>query len=101
MVKKQVSLNEIRKTLARQLPALKREYNVESLELFGSRPRGDNRPDSDLDILATFSSPPSLLEFVRLKIHLSEMLGIKVDLVMRDALKPHIDEQILKEAVTV
>ncbi len=44
---------------------------------------------------------PSLLEFVRLKNRLSEILELEVDLVMRNALKPHIGEKIIDEAVSI
>ena len=74
---------------------------MESLKIFGSRLRGDNRAESDIDILVSFSSTPSLLEFIRLKNHLSEILGLEVDLVMRDALKPHIGKKIIDEALPV
>ena len=95
------SMTEISNILAKHLPELKKEYHVESLEIFGSRLKGDNRPESDMDILVSFSSTPSLLEFVRLKNHLSEILGLEVDLVMRDALKPHIGRKIIDEAVSI
>ncbi len=101
-MKKNISrIDKIRHTLTLCLPDLKKEYHVDSLELFGSRLRGDNRPESDVDILVSFSSTPSLLEFVRLKNYLSEILGLKVDLVMRDALRPHIGEKIMCEAEPV
>ncbi len=95
------SIAQISNILAKRLPELKKEYHLESLEIFGSRLRRDNRPESDIDILVSFSSTPSLLEFVRLKNNLSEILGLKVDLVMRDALKPHIGAKIMDEAVLV
>ena len=98
---KEKKLQEIKAILNKHLPGLRQQYHVKSLELFGSRTRGKHRPDSDLDILVSFSSPPSLLEFVRLKYHLSELLGLKVDLVMREALKPNIGSRILDEAVPV
>jgi len=98
---KEKELQEIRKILNKHLPGLRQQYRIKSLELFGSRIRGKHRPDSDLDILVSFSSPPSLLEFVRLKYHLSQLLGLKVDLVMREALKPNIGSRILDEAVPV
>ncbi len=102
IMKKNISrIDKIRHTLTLCLPDLKKEYHVDSLELFGSRLRGDNRPESDVDILVSFSSTPSLLEFVRLKNYLSEILGLKVDLVMRDALRPHIGEKIMCEAEPV
>lgn len=80
---------------------LAQKYHVSSLGLFGSRLRGDQRADSDLDILVTFSTPPGLLQFSGLRYHLSDLLGVKVDLVMRDTLKPGIGERILKEVVPV
>ncbi len=101
LMNKQISLKEIRDILLAQLPELKKKYHVESLELFGSRTREENTPGSDIDILVSFSTPPSLLEFIRLKDSLSESLGIDVDLVMRDALKPNIAVQILEEAIPV
>ena len=94
-------LQEIRKILNKHLPELKQQYHINSLELFGSRIGGKHRPDSDLDILVSFSSPPSLFEFIRLKYYLSQLLGLKVDLVMREALKPNIGQRILEEAVPV
>ena len=55
-------------------------------------------PESDLDLLVTFSETPGLFAFVALENHLSDVLGIEVDLVMKDSLKPNIGERILAEA---
>ena len=88
-------------TLRNQLPILAEQYNVATLELFGSYVRHEQRKDSDLDILVTFSKPPSLFKFIRLENHLSDTLGVKVDLVMKDSLKPAIGKNILREAVSV
>lgn len=87
--------------LRQQRPMLVEQYNVASLELFGSYVRHEQQKDSDLDILVTFSKPPSLFKFVRLENHLSDTLGVKVDLVMKDSLKPAIGKNILREAVQV
>ena len=84
-----------------QLPLLAEEYHVSTLEVFGSYVRHEQRRNSDLDILVTFSQPPSLLKFIRLENELSDELGVKVDLVMKDSLKPHIGQQILREAIPV
>ena len=48
-----------------------------------------------------FDVPPSLFEFIRLENHLSDTLGVKVDLVMKDALKPVIGQRILREVEAV
>jgi predicted nucleotidyltransferase len=87
--------------LRQQLPSLAHRYHVASLGVFGSYARHQNRPDSDLDVLVTFSKTPSLLRLIELENHLSDLLGIKVDLVMREALKPQIGRQILDEVVPV
>ncbi|MFQ6100555.1 MAG: nucleotidyltransferase family protein [Anaerolineae bacterium] len=83
------------------MPLIERWYEVESLALFGSCVRREQRPDSDLDFLVTFREPPSLLKFLQLENYLTDVLGVKVDLVMREALKRRIGERILKEAVPV
>jgi predicted nucleotidyltransferase len=91
----------LRAILRQQLPSLAHRYHVTSLGLFGSYVRHENRPDSDLDVLVTFSEAPSLLRLIELENHLSDLLGVKVDLVMRDALKPRIGRQVLAEVVPV
>jgi uncharacterized protein len=90
-----------REILRQQLPSLARGYRVASLGLFGSYVRRENRPGSDLDVLVTFSEAPSLLRLIELENHLTDLLGIKVDLVMREALKPQIGRQVLAEVVPV
>lgn len=87
--------------LRQQRPMLVEQYNVASLELFGSYVRHEQQKDSDLDILVTFSKPPSLFKFVSLENHLSDTLGVKVDLVMKDSLKPAIGKNILREVLPV
>ena len=80
------------------LPDLRTEYHVQSMEVFGSFVRGHQKEDSDLDLLVTFDEVPTLFQFIELENTLSDQLGIKVDLVMKDSLKPAIGEQILREA---
>lgn len=91
----------LRTILHQQLPLLEAQYGVRTLAIFGSYIHGEQRDTSDLDVLVTFQQPPSLLTFVALEQHLTDLLGIEVDLVMRDALKPTIAEHILAEQVTV
>ena len=87
--------------LRENLPVLQERFHVENLELFGSYVRGEADEASDLDILVTYTSPPSLLRFVALENHLSDTLGVQVDLVMKDGLKTALEDTILKEAVSV
>lgn len=91
-------LNRARQLLQAHLPELRERYGVHALWIFGSYLRGGQYKNSDLDILVEFEWTPSLFEFVRLERYLTEILKIKVDLVMRTALKPTIGRHILEEA---
>ena len=86
-------------TLRRQLPKLQTRFRVRYLGVFGSYVQGTPRRGSDLDVLVDFAEEPSLFEFIELERYLSTLLGVKVDLVMKAALKPLIGRQILSEVV--
>jgi hypothetical protein len=72
---------------------------VRSLRLFGSVVRDEARPDSDVDLLVEFDRPVGLFQFFRVQRRLEEILGARVDLVMKDAVKRQLRGQILGEAV--
>ena len=93
-----VRLEEMRDKLRALLPLLREKYRVRDLEVFGSYVRGEEAEGSDLDLLVTFEEVPTLFQFVALEQFLSDELGVKVDLVMKEALKPRIRKHILKEA---
>jgi predicted nucleotidyltransferase len=95
------SLDEILQILKQNMPEITDRYKVQSLGVFGSYVRGDARESSDLDLLVEFDQAPSLLKLIRMEDDLSERLGIKVDLVMKKALKPRIGQRILSEVVPV
>jgi len=88
-----------RDQLRAMLPELAEKYGVAELGLFGSRVRGDHRTDSDLDVLVTFlpEARPSLFTLVELELLLGDNLGVKVDLALKDSLKPFIGRRILAE----
>lgn len=94
-------LNQVVTQLRQLLPELVARYHVEELGVFGSYVHREETPGSDLDILVSFTEPPSLLEFLRLEGYLQDRLGVAVDLVMKDALKPRIGQRILAEVVPV
>ena len=98
---KEKDITRFRQTLKLHRPLLADRYKVQSLGIFGSYIRQEQHPDSDLDVLVTFSETPSLLKFIALENYLSDLLGVKVDLVMQDALKPNIGPYILREVIGV
>jgi hypothetical protein len=96
-----ITLEEILHALKSNLPDLKGNYGVKSLGIFGSYARREGKRRSDLDLLVEFDRVPTMFEFVRLERHLATVLGVKVDLVMKSALKPEIGKRILSEVVPV
>lgn len=91
----------IKQKLGKLRSVLSERYDVRTVGLFGSCVRGEARPDSDVDVLVSFGRPPSLLRFIELENLLSDELGVKVDLVMAEALKPAIGRRIRAELVAV
>jgi len=94
-------LNEILAMLRKLLPYISKKYEVASIEVFGSYIRNQQKINSDLDVLVTFSKVPSLLKYIELKNYLSDKLQVNVDLVMKDSLKPGISQNILNESIAV
>ena len=92
---------EIKEKLKKLEPLLKERYKVKRIGIFGSYLREEQKRGSDLDTLVEFSEPIGLLDFIELEDFLSKKLKIKVDLVMKEALKLRIKEKITKEAVYV
>ena len=87
--------------LAQLKPQLEQEYPISELGIFGSYARGEQQADSDLDILVAFEQPVTLFDLVRLENELAEELGIEVDLVTKDSLKPRIETRVRDDLVTV
>ena len=94
-------IDELKKQIEALKPVLRERFKVETIGSFGSYVRGPQKKKSDLDVLVDFSEAPSLFEFVELEDFLSQKLGVKIDLVMKDSLKPRIKDSILNEAVYV
>ncbi len=95
------TLNKIRAKLEALKPTLKEKFEVQTIGVFGSYSRSEQTQKSDIDILVTFSEDAHIgfFKFLELEEFLSKQLGIKVDLVTKDALKPMLKDRILKETV--
>jgi uncharacterized protein len=95
------TLDKLKNILALHKDELKEKYKVREIGIFGSYVRAEQKKKSDVDVLVTFYETIDLFSFVELENYLSDILGIKVDLVMKDGIKPRLKERILSEAVYV
>ena len=73
------------------------KQNANKIGIFGSYARNESGLDSDLDVLVSFSDRKSLLDLVRIERELSELIGIKVDLLTENAVSPLIKKRIKQE----
>lgn len=91
------TIEEIKIILSRNKKELRDNYSVKDIGVFGSRLRGANIEGSDIDILVEFEESPGYFKFLDLEEYLSKLLEMKVDLVVKSALKPRIGKRILEE----
>ncbi len=96
--KAQKKLDEIIRCLDKHKTKLEKTYKVKELGIFGSYAQGNQKKDSDIDIIVDFDEIPSLLKFINLQRFLQQILLIKVDLVRKGALRKELKKGILKEA---
>jgi predicted nucleotidyltransferase len=96
-----MSRDEVIRAIREELPELCARYGVKSLGLFGSYARDEAQITSDVDLLVEFDRTPSLYEFGELELFLSDLLAVRVDLVMRSALKPTIGLRVLAEVTPI
>ena len=96
-----LTLKKIKKILKENKKILKEKYKVKKIGIFGSYVRKEANRKSDVDILVEFSEAPDIFEFIDLENFLRKLLGVKVDLVTKEALKPLIKKEILKETVSI
>ena len=95
------NVETIKRTLFEHKADLREKFKVKNIGVFGSYVRGEQKGSSDVDVLVEFNDPIGLFEFMKLENYLSDLLGVKVDLVSKKALKPHIGERILEEVIMI
>ncbi len=86
-----------KKEIFEKISRILKNQGARKISVFGSYVRGDKGPESDIDIIVEFSERKSLLELVRIERELSDVLGIKVDLLTEKSISPYLIETIKKE----
>jgi predicted nucleotidyltransferase len=100
-VNKMKKIEKVKKILAEHRDELRHEYKIIKIGIFGSYIKGEQKKKSDLDILVEFNEPVSLLDWIGAENYLTDLLGIKVDLVPKEDVRPELKKRILKEVVYV
>ena len=88
---------EIRDILTKNKGIIQENYKVKKIGIFGSYVRGEQKEDSDLDIIVDFSEPVSLLKLVNFENFLQNITGLKVDVVPEGDIRPELRNNILNE----
>lgn len=95
------SLEDIKNILNGHKKELQTKFRVKNIGVFGSYVRGENKRDSDLDLLVEFEEPVGLFVFMDLEDYIEDLVHTKIDLVSAKALKPRIGKKVFKEVVYI
>lgn len=93
-------LEELKQIIEQHRLVLEEKYKVKSIAIFGSYARGEQTQESDVDVMVEFSEPVGFL-FIHLADYLEEILGVKVDLITPEAIKPNRREYIMRDLTYV
>ncbi|MFA6022698.1 MAG: nucleotidyltransferase family protein [Candidatus Pacearchaeota archaeon] len=91
---------EIEKIKNKIIPVL-REYRITKAGIFGSYARGEQKKNSDVDILVKTGDEMGLLEFIGLKLMLQRVVKRKVDLVEYETIRKELRETILNDEIRI
>jgi len=93
-------LEEIKGLIRRHRQELEEKFKVKKIAIFGSYIKSEQNEESDIDILVEFKEPVGFL-FIHLADFLEEILGVKVDLVTQEAIKPNRKKYIMEKLTYV
>ena len=96
-----MSKNECIQLLKEILPALEREYSLSYLGLFGSFASNTFREKSDVDVLVSFTKPPSLFQLVEIEKKIKAQLNRKVDVILKKAVDSDFYNRISKDLIEI
>lgn len=85
----------------KKMTRILKSQGASKIAVFGSYVRGEEKPESDIDIIVEFSERKSLLDLVGIEQEVSDALGIKVDLLTEKSISPYLIDRIKKEMVVI
>jgi predicted nucleotidyltransferase len=83
--------------ICKNVVSILERYGAKKIAIFGSYARDEAKPESDIDILVDFSERKSLLDLVGIEQELSDVLGLKADLVTEKSISPYLIDKIKRE----
>lgn len=93
------TLEKIKQIITEHKSELQTKYKVKTIGIFGSYVRGEQTRQSDLDVVVEVEEGTTLFDLVDIENYLTEIIGVKVDVGLKKALKPHVGKRILEEVV--
>jgi uncharacterized protein len=96
-----LSVEEIQILIRERKDEIKKEFRAEIVGIFGSYARGEEKEESDIDILVRFREGATLLHLTGLGFYLEDLFGVHVDVVSERALHPMMRDDLLRELVPV
>lgn len=94
-----MKLNEKIQENRKEILSLAQKYGARNVRIFGSVARGEEREDSDIDVLVDLESNRSLLDLGGFLMDLQHLLGCRVDVVTTKGLRERIRSRVLKESI--
>jgi len=94
-----IDVNQIRLLILERKEEIKENFKAEVVGIFGSYARGEEKKESDIDVLVRFGEGATLLHLVGLGYYLEDLFGVPVDVVSERALHPLMKDEVLKELV--
>ncbi|MGA3164809.1 MAG: nucleotidyltransferase family protein [Terriglobia bacterium] len=94
-----MSIDQLLEEKREEIRRIAKKHGAKNVRIFGSRARGDARPDSDLDLLVDTGPETSPWFPAGLVLDVEEILGCKVEVVTENGLSPYLRERVLREAL--
>ena len=96
-----MSVSNTIKSKREEILNIAQKFGAKNVRIFGSMARGEENPESDLDIIVEMEKGSSLLDIIAIKQYIEELLGRKVEVVTEASISPYIRNTVLREAVNL
>jgi len=94
-----MAIDKVLQIRREEILGIAQRHGAKNVRVFGSRARGEARPNSDFDILVTVGEHTSLLDIIAIKQDLEDLLRSTVHVVTEDAISPYIRDEVLRQAI--